>query len=549
MHGSSRWLGLATLSLGLSMIIIDATIVNVAVPSMIRDLHLGLTAAEWINTTYALIFAALLVTFGRLGDILGRRLMYLAGLTVFVGASMMAGLAPSGEVLIAARVVQGIGGAMILPASLSTLNATFQGRDRAIAFGVWGSVVGGMAALGPLVGGWLTTNLSWRWAFYINFPIGVIAFLGTMALVRETRDEHVEPGFDPVGFLLITLGLGSVVFGLIEGYHYGWTAPSNPFSVLGWNWPLHSVSVVPFAIGLGLLALLLFSANEVWRERTGRFVLLEFGLWRYPGFRFGNLAGSVVSLGEFVLLFVLPLFLQSTLGYSAFDTGLLLVSLAVGTFIAGPMAAGLAFRFGPRRVVTLGMSLEAIGILATTLLLSRSFNGFVAAVPLFVYGMGVGFASAQLTSVVLSDIPPEKSGLGSGANTTVRQVGSALGIAIIGSVLAVSLGTGVRDRLSRVQGLPPAQAEQAAVAIEQSAGQALVAYRHQPAAAAIVQAGDAAYVDAARLSGFVATGFVILGVGLSLLLPARDPSLVEDAETRRGRAAGQPAVDSSPGAD
>ncbi|MBP1706025.1 MAG: drug resistance transporter, EmrB/QacA subfamily, partial [Chloroflexi bacterium] len=225
--GRGRWLGLATLSLGVSMIIVDATIVNVAVPSIIRDLKLDSTTAEWINTTYALVFAALLVTLGRLGDVSGRRRMYLLGLLVFIGASVLAGAAQNGEQLIAARILQGVGGAMILPSTQSILNANFRGRDRAIAFGIWGSVIGGMAALGPLLGGWLTTYFSWRWAFFINIPVGLVAIAGTLAYIGESKDEDARPGFDLPGFLLITFGLGAFVFGLIEGRNYGWWTPDN----------------------------------------------------------------------------------------------------------------------------------------------------------------------------------------------------------------------------------------------------------------------------------------------------------------------------------
>jgi EmrB/QacA subfamily drug resistance transporter len=423
------------LSLGVAMIIVDATIVNVAVPSIARDLALSGTGTEWVNTIYALVFAAFLVTMGRLGDQIGRRKMYLAGLGLFLVASVLAGFAPSGETLIGARLLQGLGGAAILPATQSILNEGFRGRDRAIAFGIWGSVIGGVAALGPLIGGWLTTYLSWRWAFYVNVPVGILAIVGTLMWVDESRDENARAGFDPFGFALVTLGLSSFVFALIEGYTYGWTAPSAPFDLLGWRWPLDSISIIPFAFAAGLSMLVAFAVVEISRERAGKFFLFDFGLWRYPAFRYGNLAGSIVSLGEFGLLFALPLFLQAVIGLTAFQVGLTVLSLAVGAFFAAPVAATLANRYGARRVVTLGMGLEAIGILATTLLLSRDLNVLLLVAPLFVYGLGVGFATAQLTSVVLSDVPPEVSGLASGTNSMLRQIGSALGIAILGSAL------------------------------------------------------------------------------------------------------------------
>ena len=529
-EGRGRWLGLAMLSLGVAMIIVDATIVNVAVPSIIVELDLDSTTAEWINTVYALVFAALLVTLGRFGDLFGRRILYLVGLGIFGAASVLAGAAPTGELLIAARVLQGVGGAMILPATQSILNTSFRGRDRAIAFGIWGATIGGMAAVGPLLGGWLTTNLSWRWAFYINIPIAILAVLGTLRYIRESKDEGAKFGLDPLGFLLITFGLGSFVFGLIEGRNYGWWTPSGPFELFGLTWPFESISIIPFLLGFGVVALALFIVVEHRRARGGKFFLFDVDLWRYPAFRYGNLAGTIVSLGEFGLLFALPLFLQAVIGYSAFETGLVFLSLAVGAFFAAPMAAKVAHAWGARRAVTIGMVLEAVGILATSVLISVDVSGLALALPLFVYGVGVGFATAQLTSIVLSDIPPERSGLASGANSTMRQVGSALGIAILGTVLFTSLGSGVHENLSAVPGLPPQAIDGIADAMEASAGQALVGFREDPQLEAVVAPVEQAFVDATRLSGLVATGFVLVGVVLSLLLPAMPRRLERDHE-------------------
>jgi EmrB/QacA subfamily drug resistance transporter len=567
--GRGRWLGLAMLSLGVSMIIIDATIVNVAVPSIIKDLGLDSTSAEWINAIYTLVFATLLVTLGRMGDVLGRRKMYLAGLVVFIGASMVAGLSTSGEMLIAARMVQGVGGAMILPSTQSILNANFQGRDRAIAFGIWGAVIGGMAAIGPLLGGWLVTNLSWNWAFYINLPIGILAILGTLKYIGDSRDENTKLGFDLPGFILLTLGLGGVIFGLIEGRTYGWWAPdpAHPFTVAGWTWPSDAISIIPIMIGLGIAALVVFSIVEIRRQRAGKFFLFDFSLWRYRAFRFGNLAGTIVSLGEFGLLFALPLFLQGVVGYDAFETGLIFLSLAVGAFFAAPVSATLARRYGPRRAVNVGMALEAVGILCTTILISPTTTGLLLAVPLFVYGVGVGLATAQLTSIVLSEIPPERSGLASGTNSTMRQVGSALGVAILGTVLFASLVNQTEANLATaVPGMSaPCQALLVSL-VDESAGQILPALRDPASAAgqvgdfgggalppeqvacftdptfiaalpATVQPIENAFTTATHVTGFTAFAFVVLGFIFSLLLPdtrhRREEVPAPDAEPER----------------
>ena len=527
-EGRGRWIGLALLSVGVAMIIVDATIVNVAVPSIITELNVDGTAAEWINSSYALVFAALLITLGRIGDVSGRRRLYLLGLVIFMGASVLAGLAPTGELLIAARILQGVGAAMILPSTQSILNTNFRGRDRAIAFAIWGSVIGGMAALGPLLGGWLTTNLSWRWAFYINLPIGLLAIIGTLIYIRESRDPEGKRGFDLPGFMLITIGLSAIVFGLIEGRTYGWLTPNQPFTVLGWTWPLDSISIIPFAIGGGLLLLAWFWWLESRRERAGKFFLFDVTLWSYRAFRFGNLAGTIVSLGEFGLLFVLPLFLQAVLGLTAFETGVVFLALAIGAFVAAPMAGALAPRIGPRRVVTSGMALEAVGIIATTLLISADLDARLLLLPLFVYGIGVGFATAQLASVTLSDVPAERSGLASGTNSTARQIGSALGIAILGTVLFTSLAHETAANLAEVPGLPPAAQAGIVDAIDGSAGQALTTIREDPAYAPVVEPIERAFVDATRYAGFFAFAFVILGLVFSFLLPETRPDLVAD---------------------
>lgn len=543
--GGKRWLGLAMLSLGTSMIIVDATIVNVAAPSIINDLKVDSSTAEWVNTVYSLVFAALLITAGRLGDTLGRRRFYLSGLGVFIVASILAGVADSGAMLVGARILQGVGGAMILPNTTSILNNNFRGRDRAIAFGVWGATIGGMAAIGPLLGGYVTTYHSWRWAFFINIPIGLLACVGTLYFIRESRDESAHVGFDIPGFVLVSFGLGSFVFGLIEGRTYGWWTPTHTFSVLGNEWPLSSVSTTPFALIAGLLALVLFARVEMARKREGRFFLFDFSLWHYRGFRYGNLAGTIVSLGEFGLLFALPLFLQATLGYDAFHTGLAFLSLALGSFVSAGGAAPISKSRGPRAVVRIGMALEVIGIAGSTALISRDISSLMLAIPLFIYGMGVGFASAQLTSIVLAEIPLGSSGLASGANTTVRQVGSGLGIAILGTVLFSSLVTiGDANLQERVPSMTATCRDLVTTLVDESAGQVIPAFRDPSAmsggfvgtlpaeqvacfrdpafTSALPEAAEAmddAFVSAARLAGLAASLFVLVGLIMSLLLP------------------------------
>jgi EmrB/QacA subfamily drug resistance transporter len=541
-----RWIGLALLSVGVAMIIVDSTIVNVAIPSIIDELHITLASAEWINSIYSLVFAALLITVGRLGDRYGRRLLYLIGLFVFVGGSIFAGLSPNGSMLILARFVQGVGAAMILPSTLSTVNATFRGRERAIAFGIWGSVIGGMAAFGPLLGGWLTTDYSWRWAFFINVPIGIAAVIGTIMFVRETRDEQTRTGWDIPGFLSVTIGLTSLVFGLIEGQRYGWWKPDQPFTIGSWTWPFTSISIVPVAFTVGVLGLICFTIVEWRRTKSGAIVLADLRLFKLPSFRYGNITATVVSLGEFGMVFILPLFVQAVLGYSALQTGYLLLALAAGAFIGGPIAATLAGKIGARRVVTSGMGLEAMGILSLGLLLSPSDHGWKLAPSLFVYGIGVGLATAQLTSVILNDVPSAQSGQASGMQSTFRQVGSALGIALLGSLLATGLATGTRDRLSAL-GIPPNVVSGIAQSIKSSAGQSLPQVQQQVNNPAVGSAIKDAFAHSAQMVSFVAAGFVIFGFALSWLIPeSRDDTEQDTERSTRARPAPE-VVERQPG--
>jgi EmrB/QacA subfamily drug resistance transporter len=521
--GSRRWLGLVALTLGVAMIIVDATIVNVAIPSIIRDLGIGITQAEWANSIYSLVFAALLISVGRFGDVGGRRRVFVLGLVVFLAASLVTALAPNGTVLLAGRLLQGVGGALILPSTLSIVNATFRGRERAIAFGIWGSTIGGMAALGPLAGGWFVTHLSWRWAFYVNLPIALLALAGAFLFVDESRDPAARPGYDPPGVVLSTLGFLGVVFGLIEGQPYGWWTANREFLGLA---PFGH-SLIPFSFVVGVLALGCFVLVERRRARAGHPVLVDFSLFRIPTFRYGNVAVLIVGLGELGLVFVIPLFLQSVLGLSAFDTGLVLIALAAGAFVAGGLAAPLTRGIGAARVVQLGLAIEIVGIIAVGLTFSADRPAWQFCPQLFVYGVGVGFATAQLTSVILADVPPAQSGEGSGIQSTSRQVGSALGIAILGTALTTGLSAGTSERLATASVTAP-QRTAILAAVERSGGAVLPAFRRSPALQPAVAPVEEAFVASARRAAFIAAAFVLLGLLASLRL--RSAERVDDRE-------------------
>ncbi len=514
--GRKRWVALLFLALGVSMIILDATIINVAIPTMVLDLGLTTVDAEWVNAAYSLTFAALLILFGRLADRFGRRLMFILGVIVFVGASVLVASSESSTTLIAARALQGVGGAMILPSSLSVINTVFVGKSRAVAFAVWGGTIGGMAALGPLVGGWLTTYASWHWAFLINVPIGIAVLVGVLLTVPETRDVHGRKGLDVPGTLLVTLGLLGVVFAMIEGQRYGWITPIAEFTVGSWVWPSTSVSIVLVAGILGVLALVVLLFVEKSRAAAGKIVIIDLRLFKIRSFGAGNAVALIVSLGEFGLLFAIPLFLQATRGYDALQTGVILLALAIGSFVASGLGAPLAQRFGPVRVLQFGMLLEAIGIFGLGFIISSDITGWGMAPWLFLYGMGVGFATAQLTGVILSEVPVADSGQASAVQSTSRQVGAAIGTAIIGATLIFGLGSVAGELEDR--GVPAAQAEQVSAAVAGSAGQAIPALASQPNGEVLVEGASAGFTTAIKTVAWVAGFFVFLGLLASLML-------------------------------
>lgn len=510
----NRWFAMVIVSISVSIIIMDATVVNVVLPVLIRDLALTAADAEWVNSVYALVFAACLITAGRLGDMHGRRRLLLIGTLVFGIASVLAALAGNGALLIGARLLQGLGGAMILPATLSTVNAMFTGRERGIAFAIWGSTIGGMAAVGPLVGGWLTTALSWHWAFLINIPVVLIMFIGTLAVVPETRDEGGQRGLDPLGIVLSIAGLGSIVFGLIEGQRYGWWAPS---ATAPSGWPL---SPVPFAFAIGLVCLVTFVLFERSRRAAGKAVLVDLRLFSLRSFRMGSMAALVVALGEFGMLFALPLFLQGVLGYSALDTGLLVVFLAIGTFLISGGTAQLGRRLGGRAVVQLGLATEILAIVGLAVSFSTGVAFWLLAGWLFLYGIGVGLATAQLTSVILADVPVQQSGEASGLQSTVRQLGSALGIALLGTLLVSTLSSNFAGALDGIAGLAASDKTAALGLVNGSIGAAIPELGTQDATAvAVVDAARAALVEAARLTTFLAAAVLLLGLVATFRLP------------------------------
>ncbi len=519
-----RWAGLVFISVAVALIIVDSTIVNVAIPSIVDDLAITSTQVQWVQESYTLVFAALLLVFGTLSDRWGRRRMLVTGVIVFAAASVLAALSQTGDLLIGSRVLQGIGGAMVLPTTLSLINATFRGRERGIAFAIWGSTIGGMVAVGPLLGGWLTTYFSWRWAFGINIPLGVIIVIGVLVFIVESKDVAHAGRIDIVGAVLSVVTSASLVFGLIEGRTYGWWLTDGTVVLGGWTWPF-DISPIPIAFSITVLAGTAFVVWGIRRGRAGKPTLIAFSLFSIASFRNGNIAAMIVSLGEFGIILSLPLWLQNVIGYDALQTGFVLLALAIGSFVASGASAAVSNRITPVAIVRVGIVAEIIGVAGLGFVISSEATWLVIVPFLFVYGFGVGLATAQLTGVVLKDVPVEQSGQGSGTSSTARQIGSALGIAILGTVLFTSVGGSLDSSLSE---LPAATREQVVSAVVDSAGAAIPSLDAQ--GGGIADAARDAFSDGTRYSAFAAAGFLVLGLLATLRLGGSGRSDDEEAE-------------------
>jgi EmrB/QacA subfamily drug resistance transporter len=531
----NRWIGLVFISMAISLVIIDGTIVNTIFPSVIRDLHLTSTEVQWVQESYVLVFASLLLVWGTIGDRIGRRLLLMIGILIFIAASVWAGFSTDAPSMILARIVQGIGGAMVLPTTLSLVNATFQGKERGIAFAIWGSTIGGMVAVGPVLGGWLATDFSWRWAFNINVPLGILIVIGLLIFATESKSTLNQGKIDIVGAGISVIMFSTLVFGLIEGRTYGWwdVNPANQFAIGGFKWPASGISVIPVSLAIFAIATLLFVLWERKRAADNKSVILDLDLFHIGSFRNGSIAAGIISMGEFGLLFAIPLWLQNVQGLNAVSSGMVLLWLAGGAFLASGVGGALSGKLSPVNAVRIGVALELIAVAGIAFIASTE-GGWQAIAPfLAVYGVGVGLATAQLTGVIMTDVPMTKAGQASGSQSTVRQIGSALGIAVLGTVLFTATQASIETRIVDLKSLsvldaPTRQvlAEQIAKPVSDSAGAAIPAIPQfltsqgmpQTVAEEVTVAAADGFTDGMKATGWAAAIFLLLGLASTINL-------------------------------
>jgi EmrB/QacA subfamily drug resistance transporter len=409
-----KWWTLAAVAFGLFMIMLDNTVVNVALPSIERDLHVTLSSLEWVVTAYALTFAALLITGGKLGDLFGRRRIFVIGIAIFTLSSLACGLAPTAGFLIGARAVQGIGAALMNPASLSIITATFAPRERGQAIGIWAGVSAMALAIGPLVGGLIVDNINWNWIFFINVPVGIAGIIVSQLVIKESRDTSHEQSLDLPGLITSSAGLFALTYALIEGNRHGWTSPE--------------------IVGLFSAAALLLVGFVV-LERYQRLPMLDLSLFRNGSFTGSNIVAMLVSLGMFGVFFFVSLYLQNILRWSPTKAGASFLPMTLLIILVAPIAGKLSDRTGSRWLMGGGMTLVSISLL----LYQRVglYSTFWTLLPaMLLGGVGMALTMSPMTAAAMSSVPVDKAGVGSGVLNSFRQLGGSLGIALMGAILA-----------------------------------------------------------------------------------------------------------------
>jgi EmrB/QacA subfamily drug resistance transporter len=411
-----KWWTLAAVSFALFMIMLDNTIVNVALPSIGRGLRVGVSQLEWVVNAYTLAFAVLMLTGGRLADVYGRRLVFDVGLVMFTLASFACGLAPSIAVLIAARSFQGAGAALMMPATLSIISASFPAEERGTAIGIWAGVSGSALAIGPLLGGLLTEHVGWSWIFFVNVPVGAVALAASLVLIVETTAGLSERRLDVPGLLTSAAGLLALTYTLIEANRYGWT----------------STTILSLFVAAGLLL-----AAFVLIEHRSRRPMLSLTLFRNRTFTGANIAALLVSLAMFGIFFFVSLYMQNILGYTPVHTGVIFLPMTILVVVSAPLAGKATDLIGPRLPISIGMTLLAVALLSFSRLGTHA--GFVDMLPgMLIGGVGMGVAMGPMTTAALSTVSVDKAGVVSGVLTTSRQVGGALGIAVMGAIVAAA---------------------------------------------------------------------------------------------------------------
>jgi EmrB/QacA subfamily drug resistance transporter len=491
-----RWLVLGVMCLSLLLIVMDNTIVNVALPTLQRDLDASTTQLQWVVDAYILVFAGLLLTMGSLGDRFGRRGALAIGLSVMGTASILSSFADSADQLIATRALMGVGGAMIMPATLSIITNVFTDRrERAQAIAIWSATAGAAVAIGPVTGGWLLEHFWWGSVFLVNVPVVVVALVLGQLFVPTSRDPSAPP-IDVPGALLSIAGLVVLVWAIIEGPG-GWTDPE--------------------ILGAFALAAVLLGVFIVW-ERRVRFPMLDMSFFRNPRFSAASGAIMLTFFAMFGSLFLLTQFLQSILGYTPLEAGIRLLPMAGVMLVISPLSAKVVERIGSKIVVATGLTVGALGlVIASRLTAGASYPEVLVA--LVVLAAGLALVMPPATESIMGSLPLAKAGVGSAVNDTTRQVGGALGVAVLGSVMSSTYGPRVSEAIS---GLPLSSEQATAIHDQIGAAMRAAAEIGGPAGRALADVASRGFADGMSTAFVIGAAALVLGATIvALFLPAR----------------------------
>jgi len=481
-----KWRVLIVVCVAVFMLLLDITVVNVALPDIANELNTSFTDLQWVVDAYALTLAATMLNAGSLGDLLGRKRVFLIAIGLFTIASALCGAAQSPLWLILARGAQGIGGAGMFAVSLAIISQEFFGRERGTAFGIWGATVGLAVAIGPLVGGALTTYVGWRWIFFVNVPIGIACVAVGMRVLRETRNEE-HGGFDLPGLLTLTAGLFAFVLGLLRGNDWGWSSGR----VIG--------LFVAAAVLLGA-----FAAIELRQESP----MLDFRLFKVPTFTGAQITAFSISSGMFAQFLFLPLYLENVLGYSAVATGVRFLPLSLLAFGVAPLSGRLSTRIPVRFLLSGGLALCGVALLLMWGIDVDS--GWTTLLPGFlVAGVGIGLVNAPLASTSVSVVEPQRAGMASGINNTFRQIGIATGIAALGAIFQSRITSHIA-----ASGLPRRVVHPFAQAVSSGATQQALQIVPAPFRSDAKTLADSAFISG--LNGILVVAAVVLFAGAVL---------------------------------
>lgn len=451
-----KWLPLLVLSLALFMIVLDSTLLNVSLKNVTEDLNSSIQNIQWVISAYALVTASLTITGGRLGDIFGRKKMFILGAIIFALGSLTASFSHSfAHLLVGESIMEGVGAALMMPATSSLLLSNYRGRERSIAFGVWGGIAAVGASVGPIIGGFLTTNYGWQWGFRINVFVTILLLIGSV-IIKDSKDHQTDSSYvDIGGAALSSLGLFSLIFAVIESTTYGWWIAKTPLTINGSVVGIGSLSIVPIAILLGLIFL---TAFYFWEKRivaNGKPPIINMKIFRNKQFSFGVLATTTSGIGMTGLIFALPIFLQAVLGLDAFHTGLALLPLSIAILVASGMSGGFLSKYiAPRTIILVSRLVTAAGLMVLAFSLHVDSTVAHLAPGLILFGFGGGLAMAQLSNVTLSAISVNQSGEASGINSTVRRIGSSLGSSILGAFILTTIISGVSTNIQTNKQIP-----------------------------------------------------------------------------------------------